>query len=128
MSTISQTGLSFPFRIGVKGGAVLSTTSVDSVEHIEESIKQILLTYEFERTMEYHCHSKIEQFIFTTMGESEQTLLKYQVCEALKQDTRISVTMDDVSTTFSEDDELLQITICFYVISLDSSFVTTVEI
>ena len=38
------TGISFPFRVGVKGGVVMSTTNEREVPHIIEAMKQILLT------------------------------------------------------------------------------------
>ena len=41
-------GISFPFRIGVRGGVTMSTAGVDSVQRIVESYAQILLTREGE--------------------------------------------------------------------------------
>ena len=52
MSNKGHYGVSFPFRIGVKGGIAMSGTNVNSARHIEESIQQILSTRRGERVME----------------------------------------------------------------------------
>lgn len=95
----NQTGVSFPFRLGVKGGIVMSTTDINSVEHIEESIVQILKTCKFERTMETHMYSDIRSLTFKTIDESLKIMTKYMICEALKLETRITVSMEDVIIT-----------------------------
>ena len=60
MSSIKKyTGISFPFRIGTKGGVVMSSTSPTEVPHIVESIKQILTTAFLERTMESGFYSDL---------------------------------------------------------------------
>lgn len=101
----NQTGVSFPFRLGVKGGIVLSTTDVNSVEHIEESIVQILKTRKFERTMETHMYSDIRSLTFKTIDDSLKTLTKYMISEALKLEKRITVKQEDIIVT--DEDEAL---------------------
>lgn len=99
----NHTGVSFPFRLGVKGGIVMSTTDVNSVEHIEESMIQILKTKKFERTMETHMYSDLRSFTFKTIDESLKSLLKYMICEALKLETRITVSQEDITVTQEGD-------------------------
>ena len=90
------TGISFPFRIGVKGGVVTSTTGVMDVQHIVEAMTQILCTRPMERCMEYHFKSEIDTNIFEPNDVSIKTLLSYQITEALRElEDRISV--DSVS-------------------------------
>lgn len=93
------TGISFPFRIGVKGGVVTSTTSVNDVKHIIEAMEQILLTRPMERCMEYHFKSDIDYDIFEPNDASCRTLIAYQVEEALRElEDRIEVISVDVES------------------------------
>lgn len=96
MST-SQTGISFPFRLGVKGGVMTSSTNVNKPTHIEEGITQLLLTNKFERTMETHMYSDVRYFNFKTINESLKSLLKYYIVETLKLEPRISVDLEDIN-------------------------------
>ena len=101
------TGISFPFRIGVKGGVVTSTTSVNNVQHIIEAMEQILLTRPMERCMEYHFKSDIDYDIFELNDASCRTLIAYQVEEALRElEDRIEVLSVDVE---SKDSTILAI-------------------
>ena len=77
-------GISFPFRIGVKGGVVMSSTSPLEVPHIIEAMEQILLTRPLERTMEYHIGTEIDYNIFEMNDVSTHTLIAFEVREALK--------------------------------------------
>ena len=105
------TGISFPFRIGVKGGVVMSSTSRYEIPHIEESIIQILATRRMERWMEYHIFSDLEIFIFEPNDISLQTLFKHQLKEAMKHDKRIKI----IDISFITDNEFLDIDIHFQV-------------
>lgn len=128
MST-QQTGISFPFRIGVKGGVVLSTTTNNSVPHIEESIEQIIRTHLYERVMETHCYSSVETFVFSEIGESEKSLMRYAIVDALTlQDLRIEVKPENVTFEQSDKRGFLFVHINYKVKALDSSFNTTIEI
>ena len=93
------TGISFPFRIGVRGGVATSTTSVNDVQHIIESMEQILMTRPMERCMEYHFKSDIDYDIFEPNDASCRTLIAYQVEEALRElEDRIEVESVDVES------------------------------
>ena len=100
------TGISFPIRLNSKGGLMLSSLNENSVAHVEESMLQILLTYRMERTMETHFHSDIDSFVFTTIDETEETLLKYFIVEALKLEPRVLVTPDNIEITETGEDTL----------------------
>ena len=100
------TGVSFPIRLNSKGGLMLSSLNENSVAHVEESMLQILLTYRMERTMETHFHSDIDSFVFTTIDETEETLLKYFIVEALKLEPRVLVTPDSIEITETGEDTL----------------------
>ncbi len=95
MSTVVETGfkgISFPFRIGNKGGVVMSSTSSFEVPHILESIQQILTTKPYERGMEMGFHCSVINNVFDINNESLYQLVEYQIREALeKWEDRIEV-------------------------------------
>lgn len=98
MAEMGFTGISFPFRVGVKGGVVTSTTDIRDVPHITEAMSQILATRKYERCMEYHIYSDIDTNIFDLEDNSTYTMISYQVKEALRKlEDRISVTRVDIS-------------------------------
>lgn len=119
------TGISFPFRIGNKGGVAMSTTNSESVPHIIEAIKQILLTRPRERSMEYHFKSDIDTDIFEPNDESTRTLIEYQIREALKQlEDRIEVK----SVNIRSEDEKIYANITFEVFKYNKEFNTELEV
>lgn len=119
------TGISFPFRIGVKGGVVMSSTSVREVPHIIEAMEQILLTRPKERCMEYAFKSDINTDIFEPNDVSTHTLIAYQVKEALKElEDRIEVTSVEVTSRGSE----VFATINFKVLVYDAPYTTELKV
>ena len=115
MSERGFTGISFPFRIGVKGGVATSTTSVSDAQHIIEAMKQILGTRPMERCMEYHFKSDIDSDIFEPNDASCRTLIAYQVKEALtKLEDRISVRSVDIVSEGSTINAVIYFTILAY--------------
>ena len=78
------TGISFPFRIGVKGGVVMSSTNTQEVPHIIEGMKQLLLTRPMERVMEYQVKSEISTFIFDPNDASTRALIEYEAQKAIE--------------------------------------------
>lgn len=119
------TGISFPFRIGVKGGVVMSTTDVMDVQHIIEAMTQILLTRPMERCMEYHFKSEIDSSIFEPNNVSIRTLLSYQIMEALRElEDRITVNAVDIE---SEDSTVIAV-IRFTVLAYNKSYTTNIKV
>ena len=115
MSEKGFTGISFPFRIGVKGGVVTSSTSIHSAQHIIEAMKQILGTRPMERCMEYHFKSDIDSDIFEPNDASSRTLIAYQVEEALKElEDRIVVNSVNVVSEGSTVNVVINFTIVAY--------------
>lgn len=125
MSERGFTGISFPFRIGVKGGVVTSTTSVSDVQHIIEAMTQILSTRPMERCMEYHFKSDIDSDIFEPNDASCRTLIAYQVTEALRElEDRVRVESVDVT---SEGSSILAV-IHFTVLKYNTVHATTIKV
>ena len=119
------TGISFPFRIGVKGGVVMSTSNATNVQHINEAITQILLTRPMERSMEYHFKSDIDSSIFEPNDASLKTLISYQIKDALRElEDRISVESIDVT---SEGSSVIAI-ITYKVLAYNTLHTTNVKV
>ena len=99
-------GISFPFRIGVKGGVQMSVADGNSVQHIVESYAQILLTREGERSMEYQVYTQLDKLIFGIPDDSMQKLVEYMVKDSLNRlETRATVndvliTKDEVNSNY----------------------------
>lgn len=118
-------GISFPFRIGVKGGVVMSTTSVREVPHITEAMQQILLTKPMERCMEYDFKSEVINNIFDINDEELKQLVAYRVKEALeKWEDRIEVL--DVEVTGEQEEVIAHIT--FRVIKYNTVYNTKLKV
>lgn len=115
------TGISFPFRIGVKGGIVMSSTSLYSVPHIEESIQQILGTRLRERVMELYFGSDVDSQIFEPNDLTTHTLIKYEIVEALtKFEPRIKVEEKDL--ILHSENEKLYVELTYEVVSYGLSY------
>lgn len=95
MEVVGYKGISFPFRIGQKGGVVMSGTSDMEIQHIIESIKQILLTRKGERVNEPEFGADLYNVIFENLDETLLNVLTFKIQDALQRwEPRIEV--DDV--------------------------------
>lgn len=125
MADTGFTGISFPFRIGVRGGVVTSSTNVSDVQHIIEAMAQILRTRPMERSMEYHFKSDIDSDIFEPNDASCRTLIAYQVEEALRElEDRIEVNSVEVE---SKDSSVIA-TIHFTVLKYNTVHVANIKV
>lgn len=125
MSERGFTGISFPFRIGVKGGVVLSTTSVSDAQHIIEAMEQILRTRPLERCMEYHFKSDVDSDIFDPNDASCRTLIAYQVNEALRElEDRVKVNSVEVTSSGSS----VFAKIHFVILAYNTAYTTNIKV
>jgi phage baseplate assembly protein W len=109
-------GISFPFRIGVKGGVVTTKADLTQATHLAESIQQICLTQVGERVME-NLGSQISAQIFDLNEESTYTLIKYEIKDAINNfEPRVEVNMDDIEVYASSSDNEIRVTVNFKVI------------
>ena len=83
----SNRGISFPFRIGNRGGVVMSDVTKTNPIHINESIEQILRTSKYERVMEPHVGSTLDTAIFEPNEVTTHNIIKYQIIEDLSLST-----------------------------------------
>lgn len=125
MSVTGYKGISFPFRIGVKGGVSLSTTDISDAQHIIEAMTQILGTRPGERCMEYHFKSEVDSSIFEPNDASCRTLIAYQVKEALRE-LEDRVTINSVKVT-SEGTSVIAI-ISFTVLAYNTAHVASIKV
>ena len=93
MSTFyEEKGISFPFRVSVKGGATMSVANTNSVDKIVESMQQIVLTREGERCMEYDVYSQIDKLIFNIEDDTLRQVCEYMLKDAINRlETRVTV-------------------------------------
>lgn len=125
MSIKGFTGISFPFRIGVKGGVVMSTTDEREVKHIIEAMEQILLTRPNERGMEFNFKSDLDTDIFEPADISTATLLEFQIKEALSElEDRIEVN----SVTVEAQDNTIVAEINFTVLAYETEHSTQIKV
>lgn len=123
-----ERGISFPFRISVKGGATMSVANSNSVEKIVESMQQIVMTREGERCMEFQVFSLIDNLIYNIL--EDETLL--QVCKFMVKDAinRLEkrVTVNDVEIVQDEKTNSLYALVNFTVISTGNTYNTTLGV
>jgi hypothetical protein len=92
MAELGYSGLSFPPRIGAKGGWVMTSTDPTDIAHIKESIRQIIGTRIGERVMEPTFGADIPDVVFRSMDITTANLLRFKITEALtKWEPRIQV-------------------------------------
>ena len=129
----AYTGLSFPLRLNSKGGLKMSTTSPTEFSHIEESIKQILLTSVGERVFENYFGSNVSYHIFDPTDDSSYSLIKHEIVEALTRlEPRITVETSGIDLSDSLDEitgkNFLHITISYTVSIYNKDSTTQVTI
>ena len=118
-------GVSYPFRLGNKGGVVMSSTSYTEVPHIVESLKQILSTRKGERVMEPQFGSLIDTQIFEPNDEASQNMIKFQIEEALnEQEPRIEV----LNIELEEDGNYIIAILHYNVIQYNTRYIHTFRI
>lgn len=119
-------GISFPFRIGAKGGVEMSHVDANTLKHIEESIQQILLTKPRERKMEYHFKSDLDTSIYEPNDSSARSLIEYQIKQALSElEDRITVTGVTVTSKDSYIYAVIQYKVNVYI---DAQYTYTAKV
>jgi phage baseplate assembly protein W len=72
-------GVSFPFRINSEGRVMLSKVDPLSSQHIDESIKQILLTRVGERLMNPAFGSRVLDLVFQANNSSMDAIIRSDI-------------------------------------------------
>lgn len=121
----TSTGISFPFRIGVKGGVVMSSVSSTDAPHIVESIQQIIGTRPLERVMEYQIQCAVSTYVFDPNDASTRALIAHECRTAIEScDQRVEVL--DI-TPYSEDN-VIYATVTFRVRSYETTYSVNVKV
>ena len=111
-------GISFPFRIGVKGGVVMSDTTAFDISHITEGIEQLLRTRKGERGMEPQIGCDLSTHVFEPNDKSLHNLIAFEITEELNKDGKIEV----ISVDISSNDSFIYADITFKVLSFDTIY------
>lgn len=103
-------GLSFPIRIGGRGGLRISGSDGIRNEHIQEVIKTMILTRKNERIMNPSLGSDVDISLFFEEGnKSLETMLKEEIAVTLNKDRRFKVNANDIEITRNGDKVELEI-------------------
>jgi len=128
MSTFyEEKGISFPFRVSVRGGATMSVANTNSVDKIVESMQQIVLTREGERCMEYDVYSQIDKLIFNIEDDTLRQVCEYMLRDAINRlETR--VTVNDVRLARDEKTGIIYALVNFTVNKTNNNYNTTLGV
>ena len=128
MSTFyEEKGISFPFRVSVRGGATMSVANTNSVDKIVESMQQIVLTREGERCMEYDVYSQIDKLIFNIEDDTLRQVCEYMLKDAINRlETR--VTVNDVRLGRDEKTGIIYALVNFTVNKTNNNYNTTLGV
>lgn len=129
--SLGYKGISFPFRINVQGGVVMTSTSAYSVPHIVESIHQILGTNYLERAMEPDVYSDMIAGLFEPNDKVLQNVMKHRIVNAITRlDDRVSISEDDITFEIerTEEGSVLYANLVFEVDKYETSFTERVKV
>ena len=128
MSTFhEEKGISFPFRVSVRGGATMSVANTNSVDKIVESMQQIVLTREGERCMEYDVYSQIDKLIFNIDDDTLRQACEYMLKDAINRlETR--VTVNEVRLARDENTGIIYALVNFTVSKTNNNYNTTLGV
>ena len=128
MSTFhEEKGISFPFRVSVRGGATMSVANTNSVDKIVESMQQIVLTREGERCMEYDVYSQIDKLIFNIEDDTLRQVCEYMLGDAINRlETR--VTVNEVRLARDENTGIIYALVNFTVNKTNNNYNTTLGV
>lgn len=128
MSTFhEEKGISFPFRVSIRGGATMSVANTNSVDKIVESMQQIVLTREGERCMEYDVYSQIDKLIFNIEDDTLRQVCEYMLRDAINRlETR--VTVNEVRLARDEKTGIIYALVNFTVNKTNNNYNTTLGV
>ena len=95
-------GISFPFRIGIRGGVVMSEDTYLDLAHLKDSLHQVICTSVGERCLHPEFGSEIATSIFEPDSQSSKTMLEFQTREAIKKDLDHIVELQGITSYFKD--------------------------
>lgn len=85
-------GLSYPFRVGGRGGVVMSGRTITEEQHIKECIMTLLGTREWERVMRPGNGIEDLDVFFDDLNETTKAMAAFKIREAITaQEPRVEV-------------------------------------
>ena len=127
MKNNAYTGISFPFRLSVRGGVAMSSTSPNSPQHIEEGLRQLISTKKKQRVMEANFGNTIYNYLLEYQDESLYGLIKYELIQLLEeQENRIRV--DQHSTTVYGVGNTIYAEIHYSIDKYEEDFILSTEV
>ena len=116
-------GISFPFRINVRGGIAMSVTNTNTFTHTDEAIHQLLTTERGERLMEFYLYSDLDTLIFEPNDETTKSLLEFEVKDTIQ--THLSDTLEIDNIEVSQTKNLIFADITYHLINFGGNLHTT---
>lgn len=90
-------GISFPFRIGGRGGVVVSGRRMNEELHIKDNLKQLFTTDIGERVMSPSYGMQNLDIFFNDLNETTKSMAEYKIRETVETwEPRIIVTHVDI--------------------------------
>jgi uncharacterized protein len=121
-------GISFPFRIGGRGGIVMSGQSAGEQMHIKDGIKQLFSTDISERVMNPFYGLYTLDIFFDNLNESTKSMAIFKIREAVEiWEPRVAVTDVDIATMDLEDGKIAHVITLSYQL-VDSGMTDSVSI
>jgi uncharacterized protein len=120
-------GIAFPFRIGGRGGVVMSGRTVEGETHIKEGFLQLLSTQEWERVMTPRGIPPLDIF-FNDLNETTKNMVIFKIEEAVRvYEPRIEILDINIEEDEQVDKSMAHVITVSYRI-LDSGEVQSVSV
>jgi uncharacterized protein len=121
-------GISFPFRIGGRGGVVMSGNTITEQMHIKDGLKQLFTTDVSERVMKPFYGLYNLDIFFDNLNESTKNMAIFKIREAVEiWEPRVQVRNIDIVETDLEDGKIAHIITLSYSL-VDSGAVDTMSV
>lgn len=122
-------GISFPFRIGGRGGVVMSGESYGRPLHIEEGLRQLLGTTQWERVMNPVGIEPLDIF-FNDLNETTKNMAIFKINEAIRvYEPRVTVREIQLHKEEQEDGSMAHIIeLSYEVVDSGNSYTTRIPV
>ena len=104
MMVTEYKGISFPFRIGGRGGVAMSGKTITGQQHLKEALQILLGTNEFERGMRPYYGLEDLGILFAELNETTKSMVAFKVTEKIQQfEPRVTVVSVNVQEELQID-------------------------
>lgn len=121
-------GISFPFRVGIKGGVAMSEDSFFELPHLKEAIQQVILTSKGERPMLPDFGSEVDTGIFEPDSQSSKTMLVFQTKDAIKNHLADRLKLHGVTAQSENSKLIINVSFSSYEFESRGEFIETVKV